>query len=352
MEIGLHNMKLLIVTQTVDKNDDVLGFFHAWIEEFAKHCEQVTVICLGKGEYDLPKNVQVFSLGKERGGGPLKYIFRFYRYIWRERKNYDTVFVHMNREYVLLGGLFWRLLGKKVALWSNHKKGNFFTRIAGYFSNVVFCTSKFSYTARFKKTKIVPVGVDTELFTPGAAVARTKNSILCVGRIAPVKNVDILIDALLLLDQEDYDFTATLVGDSLPRDADYLAALHTKAQPLLSKKKIYFLGGMPNRKIPDIYRDHEIYINLTDSGSLDKTILEAMACGCLVLASNESLKDILTERFLFEERDIKGLAKKLHFISSLSSHEKEEQGNTFRQYSLGHNLSRLIHQLLEEMRRA
>jgi len=43
-------MKLLIVTQKVDINDDVLGFFHDWIKEFAKNCEKVTVICLGKGE--------------------------------------------------------------------------------------------------------------------------------------------------------------------------------------------------------------------------------------------------------------------------------------------------------------
>ena len=59
-------MKLLILTQKVDKNDPILGFFHRWVEEFARHCEQVTVIALGVGEYDLPQNVRVFSLGKEQ----------------------------------------------------------------------------------------------------------------------------------------------------------------------------------------------------------------------------------------------------------------------------------------------
>src|SRR3989344_6741688 len=57
-------MRLLIVTQKVDKNDPVLGFFHRWIEKFAKNFERVTVICLGKGEYNLPANVKVLSLGK------------------------------------------------------------------------------------------------------------------------------------------------------------------------------------------------------------------------------------------------------------------------------------------------
>ena len=32
-------MKLLIITQKVDSADPILGFFHQWVEEFAKHCE-------------------------------------------------------------------------------------------------------------------------------------------------------------------------------------------------------------------------------------------------------------------------------------------------------------------------
>jgi len=59
-------MKPLILTQKIDINDDVLGFFHNWIKEFAKHCESVVVVCLRKGEYDLPENVKILSLGKER----------------------------------------------------------------------------------------------------------------------------------------------------------------------------------------------------------------------------------------------------------------------------------------------
>ena len=72
-------MKLLILTQKVDKNDDVLGFFHGWILEFAKNYEKVTVICLYEGKHDLPENVKVLSLGKERGVSKLKYILNFYK---------------------------------------------------------------------------------------------------------------------------------------------------------------------------------------------------------------------------------------------------------------------------------
>ena len=59
-------MRLLILTQKVDINDNNLGFFHRWIEEFARHCESVIVVCLQKGEYHLPPNVKILSLGKEK----------------------------------------------------------------------------------------------------------------------------------------------------------------------------------------------------------------------------------------------------------------------------------------------
>ena len=75
-------MKLLILTQKVDKNDTTLGFFHRWIEEFSKNYEKIIVICLYKGEYNLPQNVEVYSLGKERGVSKIGYVLNFYKYIY------------------------------------------------------------------------------------------------------------------------------------------------------------------------------------------------------------------------------------------------------------------------------
>src|SRR3989344_7151474 len=179
-------MKLLIITQKVDRDDPVLGFFHGWLAKFAEKFESVSVICLQKGVYDLPSNVQVFSLGKEHNSIIKKvgYIIKFYKYIFDLRHEYDSVFVHMNQEYVLLGSKLWKLLGKKVYLWRNHPYGNLLTRIAVVLSDKVFCTSKDSFTAKFNKTVLMPVGIDTEIFKD-LKMERSKNSILFLGRIAP-----------------------------------------------------------------------------------------------------------------------------------------------------------------------
>ena len=58
-------MKLLIITQKINQADDVLGFFHGWIEEFAHQVESVVALGLENGEHRLPQNVKVLSLGKE-----------------------------------------------------------------------------------------------------------------------------------------------------------------------------------------------------------------------------------------------------------------------------------------------
>ena len=140
-------MRLLITTQAVDLDDPILGFFHSWIKALSQNCASVHVICLKEGRYNLPSNVRVHSLGKEGGQSRLKYIWRFYKYIWTLRNEYDSVFVHMNQEYVLFGGKFWRFLGKRVVLWRNHKIGSVWTHVAAMLSNIVCYTSPSAYVA-------------------------------------------------------------------------------------------------------------------------------------------------------------------------------------------------------------
>jgi len=336
-------MKLLIITQKVDKNDPILGFFHRWIEEFAKHCEKVTVICLGKGEYNLPENVKVLSLGKEEKLGRLIYLYRFYKYIYQERKNYDMVFVHMNQEYVLLGGLIWRFLGKKILFWRNHAKGDFLTRLAIYLSNRVFCTSPQSFTARFKKTKLMPVGIDTDFFQPNSSVSKKPNSVIFLGRIAPVKNVDIFIEALNELQKLDVQFTATIVGGALPVDTDYEKAIKTKVINYGLDKKVQFVGPMNQDGTLKLYQEHELYVNLTPAGSLDKTIFEAMACGLVSLVYNQYLCKILGEELVTQELETQNVAQKIEKAFALPEKNKDK----FRNFVIeNHGLKCLINKII------
>lgn len=271
-------MKLLILTQKVDKNDPVLGFFHHWLEEFAQRFEKLTVICLEEGRHSLPDNVKVLSLGKEGGRSKLKYLVRFLSYVWREKNNYDAVFVHMNQEYVVLAGDLWRLWGKKIYLWRNHAKGDWLTRWAVWLSHKVFYTSSFSFTAQFKKAVRMPVGVDTEFFKPDPQVARKPDSVLFLGRISPVKKVLEFVEWFNTLDEK---YTATVVGAALPQDREYEQLVKAKAGPRIS-----FVGAVDQDGALKLYQSHEIYVNKTPAGSFDKTIVEAAAAGCKLWVDN------------------------------------------------------------------
>lgn len=287
--------KLLIVTQKVDKRDPILGFFHRWIEEFAKYSESVIVICLEKGEYSLPQNVSVLSLGKEEGRSKAEYISNFYRHIWRKRDDYDAVFVHMNQEYILLAGLIWRIWGKKISFWRNHAKGNLLTRVAVWLSHRVFYTSPHSYTAKFSKSRMMPVGIDTDFFSPDDTIARVPNSVLFLGRISPVKNVHMFVDALDVLNKRGVAFIATIAGPVLERDREYATQIKEKIEKSGLADKVNIIGPVDQEGARALYRSHELYVNLTPSGSMDKTIFEACASGMLLLAANTGLKAFLEE---------------------------------------------------------
>jgi glycosyltransferase involved in cell wall biosynthesis len=209
-------MKILIFTQKVDSRDPVLSFFHRWLEEFAKRYEEVTVICLGKGEYSLPENVRVFSLGKEEKKNKLQYLINFYKYIWEERDHYDVVFVHMNQEYILLGWKVWFLLRKRIYLWRNHPIGSLWTKMAGLVSHKVFYTSPQSFTAEFDNGVQMPVGIDTEFFKPSEA-KRIPGSVLFLGRIAPIKKVMEFVEWFKTSHDAGLVASATVAGRSPPK---------------------------------------------------------------------------------------------------------------------------------------
>lgn len=320
-------MRLLILTQAVDTEDPVLGFFHNWIREIAKHFESVIVICLKKGTYNLPDNVRVFSLGKEEGKGRFVYIVRFFKYIITLRNEYDRVFVHMNQEYILLGGLFWKLLGKHIYMWRNHHAGSVLTDIATSFCTHIFCTSKYSYTAKFAKTNFMPVGIDAAIFNP-RDIVRDENKLLFIARIAPPKNLHLIIDALTILKDKGLELELDVYGAPLPQDEDYFESI--KQSVTANELKVLFHGPVKNTDTPLLYSSHDICINMSSSGMYDKTIFEAMACGCLSVASNKNLVGLIDDMFIVKQDDAQDLVLKLETLIKLDKNQKNAYRSKLR----------------------
>ncbi len=348
-------MKLLIITQAIDLNNPILGFFHGWIREFSKNFEKITVICLEEGGHNFPQNVQVFSLGKEKFEKlnienwklkitrRIKYVWRFYNLIWKMRREYDAVFVHMNQEYVLLGGPVWKIFGKNIYLWRNHYAGSLLTDISAFFCKKVFCTSKFSYTAKYKKTVLMPVGIDTNIFKPDNSVKRKPNSILFLGRISPVKNITLLIEALKILKNKKIDYQMFFYGDSTPKNESYFKEIKEKAIGL----NVIFHPAIKNTETVSVYNEHEVFVNLTGSGSMDKTIFEAVLCGCLPLVSNSMFKEVFSAECFLDQEKPENLAFKLEKILILDENKKREIRIKNSEYAQKHSLNELNEQLIK-----
>lgn len=321
-------MNFLIVTQKVDKNDPVLGFFHRWIEEFAKHCEKVFVICLHEGEHDLPDNVGIYSLGKEFGRSRFLYIFHFYLILWKLRGKYDNVFVHMNQVYVILGGIFWRSFGLPVGLWYAHRAKTFSLWLAEKFTNVVFTNTSKSFTVPSKK--IIPLGhgIDTTVASrPNDYVKiRDKRALLCVGRLTSIKDQETVIRACGILAREKIDVTCTFIGGpATDNDKSYEEKLLNVACEEEVETKVFFKGNLTQNELFPFYWESAIHINACPTGGMDKVVIESAVGGAIPIVANESFRELLepyADRLIFRNGDAESLAECIRAL--LVSEDQEE----------------------------
>jgi len=340
-------MKLLIFTQTIDRNDSTLGFFHDWVAKMSVSCESVEVICLSKGDFDLPKNVTVYSLGKEKGVSKLGYIRNLYSYLNLIKGSYDRVFVHMNEEYVILAGLYWKMKGIPVYLWRNHPNGSLVTRIAVGLSKKVFCTSKASFTAKFKKTVIMPAGINLEMFKPVSTAVRKKYSVCMVGRLSPVKHNELALEAINRLFVQNVQVSFTFVGGFLEKDKNYVGELHKYVTDHKLSPIVNFAGPKTPSELSEIYSSNEICLNLTEDGSFDKTIVEAASCGAIPLVSSESFSGLLPSICITENsaNDIAESIKKL-----LDPAEQIRIQRDLKDFVESQGLNSLINKLFTEIK--
>lgn len=275
-------MKLLIITQSLNTEHPILGFFHRWVKEFAKNCEKVTVIALEVGKHDLPSNVSVYSLGKSEGKGKLVCMINFYKLIWQLRKEYDQVFVHMNQIYVILGWLLWRALGNKIGLWYTHGSVPLSLKIAEKLTDKIFTASADSFNIKSHKVMVTGHGIDTDLFKP--TVSEKIHDLVTVGRITASKDLKNLVDVLSMV-RKTYDVSLTVVGVSVTEEEkEYEKELHSYISEKDLTNYVRFVGKANQSDLPTILNKAKVFVTASQTGSLDKAVLEAMSCGLPVVS--------------------------------------------------------------------
>lgn len=321
-------MRLLITTQTLDRDDPYLGFFHDWVAAFASRFDTIDVICLREGKHELPANVRVHSLGKEHGrASRLSTVLNFRAHLRELSGAYDAVFVHMNPEYVMAAGWYWRRRHIPVALWYNHEEGGVMLTLAARLVQRVFHTSPYAASARFPNARRMPVGIDVELFAWSDA-PRSRGSIYFQGRISPKKRVHLLIEAVAMLREKGEEPALAIVG---PEDRTYADAMRSKFASLIARGVVRFLGPKPLRETPAQFAQNEVAVNLTAAGNFDKTGLEALACGTLLLASSPAYEPYIPAECRFKDSDAASLAAALHTVLGWDPSRRREAARKGRE---------------------
>ena len=138
-----------------------------------------------------------------------------------------------------------------------------------------------------------PPGVDHRVFRPGSQVSARRRLglgpgpvILFVGRIQPLKGVDLLLEAFARIDGLHPKATLLIVGGpSGPKGQTELAALRHRAVILGVAGRVKFYGPLPHGLLADFYRAADVVAVPSRAESFGLVAAEAQACGTPVVAA-------------------------------------------------------------------
>jgi D-inositol-3-phosphate glycosyltransferase len=156
------------------------------------------------------------------------------------------------------------------------------------------------YHADIRKIVIIPPGVDIGRFYPippdeakeFIGVPPCGRMILFVGRIEPLKGLDVLLESIAHLRQQDsldeIRFCLVVIGGD-ETDSDMMSAEMTRIQALREQyglqDLVAFLGKRGQDTLPYYYSAAEVVVVPSHYESFGMVALEAMACGTPVVAS-------------------------------------------------------------------
>jgi glycosyltransferase involved in cell wall biosynthesis len=345
--------RILWFNMVMDAEAPVQGFMTEWVNAVAARCEGVDVITMRQGTLRLAPNVRVYSVGKEKGYSEPRRVFEFYRILARllRQNRYQAGFAHMIQHFAILAAPVLRVQGIPLTLWYAHKSTPLSLRIAVQLVDRIVSSSADGFRLPTAKVTYIGQGIDTQRFHP---VERSQQpfTAISVGRIAPVKRLERMISAVQILRQDAAlpPVHLRLVGDASPKDGDYLRQLQQQVQAAALQSQVLFVGGIPHAAVMHEYQQADVMLNMSATGSMDKAVLEAMACGLPAITANEAYKTLLapwTDHLLTPPDSAEALAERLRHLLLRSVDERRQLGADLRALVVrDHSLDQLCTRLL------
>jgi len=337
-------VKLLFLTQVLDRRDAVLGFVSRWVCGLSACCERVRVIALEVGDTaGLPASVDWREVGRR---GRVGRFLRYRRFLNEALRTdgFDTVLAHMIPRYSLVARGPARRHGARSFLWYTHAGVDRRLRRAVDRVEKVFTASPESLRVDTPKKVVTGHGIDLEHFAGGdSALPEMPPRLLSVGRLTPSKDpLTVELDRVGAgLVEGDRDYRERVVAGIGEGGVRAVTHLH---------------GAVPYVEIPGWYRRATVVVNASSTGSLDKVCLEAMASRRPVLSCNDGAAELFAElgevgsALCFPRGDAEALADRCEGVLARPWPERLALGERLRAIvARDHEVDVLMRRLVREM---
>ena len=129
----------------------------------------------------------------------------------------------------------------------------------------------------------LPSEVDCEAFTPGPPGGAPRQDLLFVGNVCRNKGVDVLLESMATLRETWPSLRLELVGMVLFRETDWLREATARAGV---GDIVTVSGRVPREALLDRYRSASLFVLPSRFEGSPRSVREALACGCRVVASD------------------------------------------------------------------
>jgi glycosyltransferase involved in cell wall biosynthesis len=165
------------------------------------------------------------------------------------------------------------------------------------------------------KIEVVYREVNTSLFKNWCNNSYDPKTVLFVGRITPIKGIELVINALNLLDKE---ITLKIIGQV--ENYDYFKSLKNLVRRNNLQDRVNFLGTVAHEELPEHYSSALTLVLSSLYENLGGVLLEAQACACPVITTvtggtAEVLENGKTG-FLLSSRSSKEIAEAINLLAN------------------------------------
>jgi glycosyltransferase involved in cell wall biosynthesis len=245
-------------------------------------------------------------------------------------------------EFIIATSPFLLSLKRTTALWYVHKSVTWKLKIAERLVDYVFTASPLSFRLPSKKVIYTGHAIDTEFLKPEEGRKRSATlRLLALGRISPVKDYETIIRACAMLKSVKRWKLSIVGGPIMKRDEAYIASLRELVRQKGLGEHVEFAGPRPYAEVPEILRNNDIFITMSNTGSIDKAVLEAMSTGLNVIVANEAFKSMLPDASFIVKRSPELLAERITALASAPYPNTALREIVVREHSLDRTVQKI-----------